>query len=57
MTGIIELKRRLAVATDLFARTTDPIEKSFLGGDVRELERLFEIALGPDLEMLLHRRP
>jgi hypothetical protein len=39
----MDLKRRLAAATELFSRTTDPIERSFLGGDIREMERLVEI--------------
>lgn len=47
MPGLIELKRRLAVATNLLSRTTDPTEKSFLGSDVRELEKRVEIASGP----------
>ena len=56
MTGINELKRKLAAATELLSRTTDPAERSFLGGDVRELERLCEIAMGPDPGLLRHRR-
>lgn len=57
MTGIIDLKLRLAAATDLLNRTTDPIEQHFLGGDVRELEKLCEIAAGPDLYLQRRRRP
>jgi hypothetical protein len=55
MAGIIDLRRQLAAATELLSRTTDPIERSFLGGDVRELERLCEIAMGPDPDLpILH---
>ena len=57
MAGISELERKLADATDLFSRTTDPIERHYLGGDVRELEKLCQIAMGPDPEWLSHRRP
>ena len=55
MAGISELKRKLAAATDLFARTIDPIERSFLGGDIRELEKLCEIAAGPDPDLSRRR--
>ena len=56
MAGISELKRKLSLATDLFGRTTDPIERSFIGGDIREIEKLCEIALGPDPDLLKRRR-
>ena len=39
-----ELKRKLDEATARHKRTTDPEEKHLLGADVRELERLVEIA-------------
>jgi hypothetical protein len=53
----VNLRRRLAAATDLFGRTTDPIEKSFLGGDIREMERLVEITSAEPPDPLPHRRP
>lgn len=39
-----ELKRKLDEATARHKRTTDPEERHLLGADVRELERLVEIA-------------
>jgi hypothetical protein len=51
-----ELKRKLDEATALHKRTTDPEEKHLLGADVRELERLVEIASeeAPDLPRYRH---
>lgn len=51
MAGITELRLRLTAATDIFSRTTDPIERSFLGADIRELEKLCEIALRPENDL------
>jgi hypothetical protein len=50
------LKRKLKDATDLHKRTTDSDEKHWLGADVRELERLVEIASkdAPDLPRSKH---
>lgn len=52
MAGITELRLRLAAATDLFGRTIGPIEHLFLGADIRELEKLREIAVGTDNDLL-----
>jgi hypothetical protein len=38
------LKRRLAETTELWKIAADPEAKDLLGADVRELERLMEIA-------------
>lgn len=43
MAGIRELKSKLAAKTELLSRTIDPIERTYLGGDIRELERLVEL--------------
>lgn len=42
--GWLDLRRRLAEATDRFEAAGDNPEKTLLGADVRELERLVEIA-------------
>ena len=51
-----ELKRKFDEATALHKRTTDPDEKHLRGADVRELERLVEIAAeeAPDLPRFRH---
>ncbi|MDB5505302.1 MAG: hypothetical protein JWR89_5204, partial [Tardiphaga sp.] len=43
-----ELKKRLVEATRLFESAGDVEEKALLGSDVRELERLVEIAADQD---------
>jgi hypothetical protein len=41
---LLDLKRRLLEATRQFDTSSDVEEKALLGADVRELERLVEIA-------------
>jgi hypothetical protein len=41
---LLDLKRRLIEATRQFDTASDVEEKALLGADVRELERLVEIA-------------
>jgi hypothetical protein len=43
---LLDLKRRLIEATRQFNTASDVDEKAWLGADVRELERLVEIAAG-----------
>lgn len=39
-----------------FSRTTDPIERSFHGGDITEMERLVEITSDEPPDSLRNRR-
>jgi hypothetical protein len=44
------LKKQLDETTERWKRAADPETKDLLGGDVRELERLIEIAAAQDTE-------
>jgi hypothetical protein len=49
--GWRELKRKLEEATERRRLATNPEERDLLGRDVRELERLVEIAATQDPDM------